>query len=84
MPRPPDQPVVEEDQEENRRRDEVTVGELYQQAVAEGETDFSFPTEPIDLDAVIQRIGPERWERLRRRRDEILTWLREHREEGDL
>jgi hypothetical protein len=66
---------------ERRRRSEVTVGELYRQALAEGQTDFSYPEEPLDLDAVIARIGPERWAELRARRDRILEALREREEE---
>jgi hypothetical protein len=68
-------------EEENRRRSQVTVAELIDQARAEGQTDFTYPSEPLDLDAVIERIGPERWQQLRERRDRILGRLREG-EEG--
>jgi hypothetical protein len=66
---------------ERRRRSEVTVGELYRQALASGPIDLSYPEEPLDTDAVIARIGPQRWAELRRRRDQILQVLRD-REEG--
>jgi hypothetical protein len=81
MPRPPDQPVVQEDAAENATRERRTLRELVAEAHADGQTDFSYPSESLDLDAVIERIGPERWAFLRARRDEILAQLREHREE---
>lgn len=67
----------DEPEAERVARSEVTVGELLAQARAEGQTDFTYPTEPLDLDAVIERLGPQRWAELRRRRDEILQLLRE-------
>lgn len=83
MPRPPDQPQVQEDAAENRARDSRTIGELFEEARRDGQTDFSFPTEPIDYDAIIERIGPQRWAELRGRRDSILARLREQREGED-
>jgi hypothetical protein len=71
----------DEPPEERQARSEVTVGELVRSALAEGPVDFSHPEEPLDLDGVIARIGPERWAELRQRRDKILGQLRK-REEG--
>jgi hypothetical protein len=76
MPRPDNQPHVEENRVENRARDETTVGQLVDRARRAGQDDFSWPSEPLNLDAVIQRIGPKRWAELRGRRDALLARLR--------
>jgi hypothetical protein len=83
MPRPPDQPRVQEDAAENRAREVKTVGELVAEARAAGEeVTAEIPLEPFDFRAVVARIGPERWAELRRRRDEILAELRRRRDDG--
>jgi hypothetical protein len=74
MDRQPD--YRDEPEEERRRRSEITIGEVVEQEIGTGETDFSFPEEPLDLDAVVARIGPKRWEELRRRRDALIAQLR--------
>jgi hypothetical protein len=82
MPRPSDQPFVQEDAAENAARERKTIRELVEEAKAAGEDPHAEVTyEPLDLDEVIARIGPERWEELRARRDRILARLRQ-REEG--
>jgi hypothetical protein len=74
--------VVLEDEAENRARDAKTVRELVAEAVAAGEeVTAEVPFEPIDIAEIVFRIGPQRWAELRRRRDEILAFLRSHREE---
>lgn len=80
MPRPPDQPQVQESVAENLARDDKTIGELYREAVADGQTDFGFEIEAFDWRAVVARVGPERWAELRRRRDELLAELQARRE----
>lgn len=80
MPRPADQPPDPEPAEEKAARSAVTVRELYDQALAEGQTDFSVPEEPFDFQATVDGIGPERWAELRERRDRILAELRSQRE----
>lgn len=77
MPRPPDQPTVLEDTEENAARERTTVRELYDEAVAMGYRPKDVPLEELDFQGIVLRIGPERWAELRRRRDDILARLRE-------
>jgi hypothetical protein len=81
MPRPEDQPVVLEDEAENRARDETTVGELWERERAQNR-DYHMIEEHFDFQAVVAAIGPERWAELRRRRDEILAELRRRRDDG--
>lgn len=69
----------DEPEEESRQRSEVTVRELW---IKEGRKDYSWPEEPLDYAAIIQRIGPERWAELRARRDAILVELRKRLYDG--
>ena len=41
----------------------------------DGQTRFDYPSEPIDFDAIIARIGRRRWRKLRKRRDELIREL---------
>jgi hypothetical protein len=68
-------------EQENRRRSQVTVGELAEAAPTSRVGD-DLPTEPLDFDAVIARLGPQRWAELLARRDRILGRHREQEEEG--
>lgn len=76
MPRPPDQPTVLEDTEENAARERTTVRELYDEAIAMGWRPIDVPLEELDFQAILVRIGPKRWAELRARRDEILEAIR--------
>lgn len=80
MPRPPDQPPDTEPLEEKQARSNITVGELWERE--RDQRDYRMGEEPLDFQAVVASIGPERWAELRRRRDAILAELRAYREEG--
>lgn len=66
-----------DDPEEDARRSRVTVGELM-----EGAPNPPIDYEEIDFRAIIIRMGPERWDELRRRFALILALLHERRQHG--
>lgn len=67
-PRDPNAPIRVDDPEMDRRRSEVTVGELMLYA----------PIEEVAYESlVVENIEPERLAELRRRRDELIPLLRE-------
>lgn len=65
-----------DDPEEDVRRSRFTVGELMENAPEDTTTVY----EAINFQAVILRMGPERWDELRRRFTLILALLHERRQ----
>ena len=72
-PRAPDSPTRVDDPEEDRRRSEVTVGEITVDKSVTIRVGEELPAELL----LLPEIPPERLAALRRRRDELIPLLRE-------
>jgi hypothetical protein len=80
-PRDPDSPLRLADPAEDARRSMVSLRAL-QIGMPVSRVGEDLPAEPVDFDAIVERIGEERWEELRRRFVVLLAALRRARTLG--